>query len=204
MITLFPGPYIFHRSIEQHTMHKQSILNKIMNEYNVNVNRRDYLWVPDSRSGVITNYSQQNTSLLTQEQYRDIIMSSVDILLREIYADDSPVRPSKELPIRSSIREVWWNVYHENDYVIPHNHGPRGISGVYIVDMNESEENTTTFLFDNPYALSHDIPLWEQRYQASYAKEGDILLFPSSMNHYVDRVNGRKVSLSFNVDVHFK
>lgn len=204
MLQLFPGPYIFQTQIENHSTLKQEILPKILEEYNQNQFKDEYLWTPDSNSGVKTNYSHMDPTLLTIDQYKEIVWNPVDELLGNLYAEDSPIKPSINPPTNSTISGLWWNVYTPGDYVELHNHCPAGISGIYFIDLPEDTKNTTVFVHDNNYALSHEVQLWSQKHIADYVKEGDLLLFPSSMHHYVDKSNGKKVSISFNVDVHFK
>jgi|LakMenEpi03Aug12_release.lakeMendotaPanAssembly.Ray.scaffolds.fasta_scaffold736152_1 uncharacterized protein (TIGR02466 family) len=206
MLHLFSGPFVFHTQAKNHQTYKNEILSKIILEYDENKFKDEYLWTPTSKSGVKTNYSNMNFSLLTTDQYKDIVWDSVEKLISHLYSEYSPIKPSNNPPsiYDCDISSIWWNIYASGDYVELHNHCPAGVSGIYLIDLPEDTKNTTVFVHNNDYALSHNVQMWSQKHIADYAKEGDVILFPSSMYHYVNASSGRKVSISFNVNINFK
>ena len=203
-IFTFPSEYIFCYSVPNHKEIKQDILPRILNEYQEKQQEESYRWNPGSKSNVTTNYYQMNETLLSPEQQVDVIWNPMDAMLSIFYAPDSPLRPCPDAPKESNINSLWWNVYNEGDYVELHNHSPAGVSGFYLIDLPEDQENGTVFSYRNPYALSHKMEMWAMRHQAKHLKEGDVVLFPSSLEHYVNPTKGRKVSISFNIEVTFE
>jgi uncharacterized protein (TIGR02466 family) len=203
-IFTFPPIYVFHYTVPNHQQIKAEVLPKILAEYEEKHLEESYRWHPGSKSGVTTNYNTSSINLLTEEQHVDIIWNALDIMLSIFYADDSILRPCKQMPTRSVINACWWNVYNKGDYVELHNHAPAGVSGFYILDLPDEHENGTVFQATNPYALSHKIDMWNDTHTTSHLKEGDVVLFPSSLRHYVNPSEGRKVSISFNIDLLFE
>jgi len=201
MIKLLPGAYIYHGAALNHATHKEMLLPKILSEYEQNKDNEDYLWIPEAQSKVKTNFSNADSNLLTQDQYHDIVWNAVNEFIDIIYDKNSPVIPSPDRPKDSNILGLWWNVYHQGDYVESHSHRSEGVSGVYFLELTET--NSTTFVYDNHYTLSHKISSWTTKYTANYVKEGDVLLFPSTLNHYVNPVVNRKVSISFNIEFNY-
>jgi hypothetical protein len=203
-IISLPTAYIYKYSVPNHQEIKQILLPKILNEYESNKHKKSYRWNPDSQSNITTNYSIRDSSLLSHQQQLDIVWNAMDAMFDVMYDENSIIRPSDEVPIQSKLNSCWWNVYNEGDYVELHNHYHAGVSGFYILDLPDNQTNSTVFAYQNLYPLSSKTSMTELRYYAEDAIEGDVLLFPSSLNHYVNPSKGRKVSISFNIEVTFE
>lgn len=83
----------------------------------------------------------------------------------------------------------WWHQnYVEGGYHGPHDHKSHTISGIYILELEK--ENTTVF-----YSQNDDR---EYSFVLDDVKEGDLILFDSTVWHSVDPNDGKKIVLCFN------
>jgi hypothetical protein len=208
MLKLFPAPFIYHDKVINHINIKNEILPHILNEYNNNKNDESYVWQsygPINNNANTNFYNSLPLENTLQKYLIDIVFNPTNKLIDELYNLDEFARPSSTKPISAKLASIWWNVYGNGKYVEPHNHGLFGISGVYFLDLPNDEPNSTTFLFNNHYPISDDKTedFSLLYHNTSYVKEGDVLLFPTAMPHYVNPVNSTKVSIAFNVKLTF-
>lgn len=114
-------------------------------------------------------------------------------------------------PVRCDI-QAWPNVNRHGDYHGPHNHGWSYLSGTYYVQMPvERPQDSVTgrrpaaITFSDPrhgayrHSLAPD-PNGNARYTV-YPKPGTLLMWPSSLTHYVhpNLSDETRISISFNV-----
>jgi hypothetical protein len=198
-ITLFPTPYVFHHKVKDHEKIKKQLLPKFIEEYKINKNNINYKWEQKSTSTVTTNYKAHGTHYYTEAQYNSIIWEPLDALYKTLFGDDAPFFTSDKFPLKSYIEMIWWNVYTKGSYAIAHNHGYGKISGVYLLELNEV--NSTTFLTDDAHYFGQTSG--RTAHTADYAEEGDVLLFPSSLLHFVNPAIKRRTTIAFNVFTDF-
>tara|TARA_R100000315_G_C5225946_1_gene137010 strand:- start:273 stop:848 length:576 start_codon:yes stop_codon:yes gene_type:complete len=105
--------------------------------------------------------------------------------------------------------ECWINVHNNRMYQECHDHVPSIISGIYYINFDKSVDKGAVFL--HPNSTFADMcagqgislgPLSESKY-CFPVEEGDLIIFPSTLKHYVppslNRKDGLRVSLSFNI-----
>ena len=180
MLYFFESPFIFSQNIEKHNQIKSQLLPKILEKYNKNKNNEEYLWKKNSETKMITSYHDTSIDLYDDFFYENVIFKPVNNLINQI---------NLKVNSKCSLENIWWNVYQKNDYADVHNHGPEKLSGLYVLNLNE--KNTTVFVTKNDLCL--------QTHETDYVKEGDVLLFPSSLLHYVRPSKSRRVTISFNI-----
>jgi|694.fasta_scaffold124343_2 uncharacterized protein (TIGR02466 family) len=207
MLKLFPGPFVYHDSIENHQDIKQDILPKIIEECENNKTNESYIWqtYASVNNNARTNFYNTRSDLFQQKHIENIIHKPLNKLLDSLYNENFVAIPSTSLPQNAKIKAIWWNVYKKGEYVELHNHGLFGLSGVYFIDLPDDEVNSTTFVYNNYYPLSDDKKedFSLLYHNSEYVKEGDVLIFPSSLKHYVNPVLTTKVSISFNIELIF-
>jgi len=133
-----------------------------------------------------------------------------DFLYNYLLLDDAIWKPIKEmfdnfpnnywqikLPKGASISKIWYNYYDgiKSTHQEQHHHRPHNFSGIYFLELNS--ENTTTF-----YNYHPDVS-FERRKVLDDVKEGDVVIFPSSLMHQVNYCYGKKISISFNVNLFY-
>lgn len=187
----FPSPFVFRYQVPEHQQIKQELKPTLESLYQSNYTKPNYKWTNDStfNSNMCTNYklSAGQRTWYTKEQLQAIVWNPVDKLLERLDSKTSKCKLSM----------FWWNVYQKGDFAPLHNHGLFGISGVYLLHLNE--RNKTIFTYNNPALLknTHDL----EYHNTDDVPEGSVLLFPSSLNHSVDPAETTRFTISFNVEL---
>jgi len=140
----------------------------------------------------LTSYFNESGSIysfLKEKQYlKKIIWNPMDEMFNSII-------PLSSNPKVSSIDHAWLNIYEPGDIHHAHSHsGTSSFSVIYIVKLEG--ENTTWFHQDGP-------PGFEYLYCAKDAQEGDVLIFPSNLVHYVSPSLHSRITIAFNISSSF-
>ena len=88
---------------------------------------------------------------------------------------------STDLQRTINIKEVWAQRYTGSHYMSPHTHGNHGFSGILYTEFNPEVHKPTSFYgpfkgFTDGMDLEH----------TPEVEEGDMIIFPSSIVHYVE------------------
>jgi len=180
MIHNFEAPFVFHTTIQNHTQIQHYILSQIDSAIQSN----QYSIAP---GGAKSSYEKQQT-ILTKEMETSVVWNPFKQLLLE-----KTFTPSIQ---DATLTSMWWNVYSPGDYARPHNHHQSDFSGIYIVSMNE--KNKTLF---HSYGSSYNLPWNTETYSTDKIKEGQVMIFPSSLIHSVESCSKERVVVSFNITV---
>jgi uncharacterized protein (TIGR02466 family) len=110
-----------------------------------------------------------------------------------------------EKKIKPYITQSWLNFTEIYQYHHKHRHSNSLISGVFYINCNENFDKIT-FFSDKFSSIKFDIKEWNIWNSETWyfpIKTGDIILFPSSLNHMVEtkKENNIRISLAFNVFV---
>ena len=106
-----------------------------------------------------------------------------------------------------SIKEMWMNVMSRGGHQTIHSHANSFISGViYLTDSHESAKTVfhktmggQDFVFSNNHSESSITPYNGDRWIASDAECGDMVLFPSFLLHAVPKNEGlERITVAFN------
>ena len=143
------------------------------------------------------NYRSINTHVLLNPQMsgiREFISNSLGLFFTEIYQ-----------PLTTDIRvtQSWVNISNPGEYHHKHFHPNSFISGVFYIQANSddkihfyNEQQNTLIIPHKSYNLFNSETWWVD------VKEGQLLLFPSKLQHMVSNVqaaeNKQRISLSFN------
>jgi hypothetical protein len=93
------------------------------------------------------------------------------------------------------VRHIWYNHYEAGGHHEPHSHIGFGLAGVYFLQLDEPN----TLRFHSPTAAISK--LVNDTVSAEFLTEGDIVLFPSHMLHYVQPAQKPRTTISFNLDL---
>jgi uncharacterized protein (TIGR02466 family) len=101
------------------------------------------------------------------------------------------------------ITQSWLNYTETNQYHHKHRHPNSLISGVFYINCHE-ELDKIKFFDDRYKAIKLEVKDWNTWNSESWwftVKTGDIVMFPSSLNHMVETKEGdnTRISLAFNV-----
>lgn len=195
IIELFPS-LIYKTSVKDNKQIQSLCKSYVENEYELNPSTFVDAWDAD----VFTTYG------------RDI-----DFPWREIFEHYSEIfedlKQSYNIKGYPSVTEAWFNAYKQNQYQEIHEHLPGQFSAVHYISYDPNEHLPTIFINPNrQVAISNspkfindnpdDVPnTWAAQ---SFIKvdEGDLIIFPSYLEHKVPRQKSTKlrITLSFNLN----
>jgi len=132
-------------------------------------------------------------------EIKNFILSGIDYYVENI------INPRYE--IKFFITQSWFNYTQPKQYHHKHSHPNSIISGVFYFNVDQNEDSIT-FYSDAPKQINI-LPKEYKHYninvtgvsQKFSVKNGDLLLFPSTLEHMVERTNTNnvRISLAFNV-----
>jgi len=184
----FRPEFVFYTSVINHSIHKKFILDSIADEVQSRINevstvQETYHTISSRGTNKQLEYSQQ------------FIQDVIDNPLRKMYKEIN----LKEQIDSAIITDAWWNYYHPGKSTEPHTHLQTDFSGIYIVKLEE--KNTTRFY---RHGNSGTFSLFEQYYDTSHITEGNVIIFPSSLLHWVLPTQKERCSFSFSVRLKVK
>ena len=188
MIYLFPGDFIFWSSVKNHESIKQSLLSMISNNLSATSDNQRYKWLCD----VNTEFFNQNVF-----KYLPLITNQIYPSLDKMFLELQNLSNNFKVPKVSTVTQIWYNHYEANGNQEVHSHAGSSFSGIYILNLNE--ENKTVFC---SYNASMFIAGTEVK-QLKEAKEGDIIIFPSNLLHYVLPCEQTRDSIAFNISCEY-
>ena len=151
-------------------------------------------------------YLSINTRLLNKEclkELKDKIQSQIEHYVHSVL--------NVETGVEFYITNSWITVHEKGDYAAQHNHVNSLFSGTYYIDAPDDDESALYFHTKNkntifPTSVSPTINEWNIFNSGSYyfkPKTGDLFIFPSHLEHSVDRSTSesKRYCLAFNVFV---
>ncbi len=191
MFLMFPTP-ILKFSLARHQEHKETYVPKVLEFFN-------------SRTGNPSHFEsrQENSYLLMN------VDSGLDI--KDTQLDDMCIQYTNYLSgnkLLSFSRKSWFGVHSPEMHIQSHAHYGALLSGVYYMQYDPEYDYPTTFT--SP--IQNEIENWDGgRFEPNNEltipstfpnyfniKEGDVLLFPSWLSHYVPRSReGAKERITF-------
>lgn len=183
---IFPLEFVFWTKNPKHEIHKQQLLPKIKEGLGETHGKQVDKWLCD----VNTEFFNNNAGF---EKYLPFIMDAAYPALDQMFAEI----PNITTPSSSKITEIWYNHYglSGGSGQEVHSHGCAGYSGIYLLEL--TEPNTTIFY---SYLAGLSNVAASATFKTEFASEGDILLFPSSMLHYVVPTKNARTTVAFNVN----
>lgn len=190
MIYNFPSPMIFSQVIPDHKEVKDYLMPKIADDIEANgeIYAARASWFCDITSSYFRN---GHLDFITKEVVESIVWNPLRQFYREVpeYQQVDTINPI--------ITDLWYNSYTSGQYQEPHTHtGHRSsmvFSGIYLLDLHE--ENTTRFISPAPsWCREQEIHKLTRE-----CEEGTVLIFPSSLMHYVVPSKAQKTTISFNI-----
>jgi hypothetical protein len=186
----FPGPYVWKRKFPGHEELKARVLPKILAAAEANAGNLSFRWDNKGDSTILTNYFTESVNPWGYFEKGDIVAIALESA-REF--EKSSELPGASFPKDYAIKGFWWNRYVEGSLAPPHVHSP-GISGVYILE--QTGRCPLEFMHVNHYAADSEEP---NVYYTPDAEEGDILLFPGTLPHWVRPAQSPRTTVSFNL-----
>ena len=190
MIYLFPGDFIYWSKLKNHEYIKKNLLPKIVNNLDKTQGSQNGKWLCDVNTEFFNLNISKYLSLVTEEIY-----PALDGMFLEL----QKLSNNFKTPKISTVTNIWYNHYETNNNQEVHSHSIKtaNFSGIYILNLNE--ENKTVFYSYNTSIV--DMGLSSK--QLKEAKEGDIIIFPSNLLHYVLPCEQTRDSIAFNISCEY-
>lgn len=205
----FPHNFIFWEPVENHQEIKQIYLEKIKQREHLIT--KPEVWNCDVLSSF--ECQQINNEIFDEYFHQNVIWKACDKLLQSIPFNF-------DVPSSSSVLNVWFNTYKKGQYQEIHNHLWSGsnllilsneraqnivglLSGIYI--LHSEETNKTVFYqegmnpFDRTKMGSNFNGTYGIKKTTEEIKEGNVILFPSSLSHYTVPAEKSRTIISFNI-----
>ena len=179
MIHEFNAPFVFWTKVNNHKKIKDTlvpIIKTISNNDNSTV----------TVDGSTTTYYHQTYSYFTSDMIDDIILKPIEQMHTE---------KNLNRPLRFHLDALWWNNYTSGGRTKVHKHQHADWSGIYLLHLEEP--NTTTFY--SQYGEAPNIGYMNQHKVMDNAVEGDVMIFPSFMQHCADVCTKNRIIVSFDV-----
>ena len=184
MIHEFNAPFVFWTKVNNHKKIKDTlvpIIKTISNKDNSTV----------TVDGSTTTYYHQTYSYFTSDMIDDIILKPIEQMHTE---------KNLNRPLRFHLDALWWNNYTSGGRTKVHKHQHADWSGIYLLHLEEP--NTTTFY--SQYGEAPNIGYMNQHKVMDNAVEGDVMIFPSLMQHCADVCTKNRIIVSFDVISEFE
>jgi hypothetical protein len=136
--------------------------------------------------GSTTTYYHQKYSYFTNDILEDIIWKP----LEQMHEEKNISKPQGY-----NLDALWWNNYTSGGRTKVHKHERADWSGIYLLHLEES--NTTTFY--SQYGEAPNSGYMNQHKVMDNATEGDVIIFPSFMQHCGDVCTKNRIIVSFDV-----
>ena len=184
MIHEFNAPFVFWTKVNNHKKIKDTlvpIIKTISNNDNSTV----------TVDGSTTTYYHQTYSYFTSDMIDDIILKPIEQMHTE---------KNLNRPLRFHLDALWWNNYTSGGRTKVHKHQHADWAGIYLLHLEEP--NTTTFY--SQYGEAPNIGYMNQHKVMDNAVEGDVMIFPSFMQHCADVCTKNRIIVSFDVISEFE
>ena len=184
MIHEFNAPFVFWTKVNNHKKIKDTlvpIIKTISNNDNSTV----------TVDGSTTTYYHQTYSYFTSDMIDDIILKPIEQMHTE---------KNLNRPLRFHLDALWWNNYTSGGRTKVHKHQHADWSGIYLLHLEEP--NTTTFY--SQYGEAPNIGYMNQHKVMDNAVEGDVMIFPSFMQHCANACTKNRIIVSFDVISEFE
>ena len=178
------------RPVAAHKETKDSVLGEIKK-----LCQDSRCFIPRSGEQVFTDYMIPSEA--SARKYKDEVIDSVMPNIEEF----SLSMGAKKL----NMGQIWFQRYETDFYHGTHNHWPSLFSVIYYLEFDPSEHESTVLM--NPNRLHAELYRAQNiQLETSFSpkiKEGDILIFPSFVDHYAPMNKSKmpRTIVSFNFDM---
>ncbi len=164
-----------------------------------------------------TSFFDESMQDHTKEEEIEVqaLLADISVNLQEA------IKSAEFYPHAFLVAQQWFNAYGPGQNQEPHNHVPSHLSGIYYITFDPNLHSGTTFL--NPNKMYTEGPRYNKHYydpdmfgygcykeeMSLTVAEGDVVIFPSQMEHMVQRQptieknpdSKLRMTFSFNVEL---
>lgn len=197
MLKIFPPNFVFSQKVENHQEIKEKYYSRILddNQKNGEIYKTNNNWYCKVSSSFFANDPQRNFLLFDEDFMKDVVWDNFRLFFKEM----RKIVDDYNLPQRSDITEIWYNIYQKGEFQDMHSHlgpfhGSCNFSGIYLIHLEEP--NKTAFRQEG-IIPGHSAFIYE--HFTEDLEEGTVILFPSSLLHLVKPCEKTRTTVSFNI-----
>jgi len=196
---VFPSNFVYWNSIPNHQEIKEKYYNKLLT-VSKNWDNNPYFY-----TNFTSSFRDYQNTTVNEEIKRDssflqsVIWNPIDKMLSDNFFNGI-------IPEYSELSELWFNVYKpgESQEVHEHNgyytniqgkHVCSSYSGIYILHSEESNKT----VFYQPAPCPGTPVSGSVNYKTDHIEEGNVIIFPSTLLHYVLPCEKSRVTIAFNI-----
>jgi hypothetical protein len=201
-IFTFPAKFVYWDKVKTHDKIKSKYYPRIIdhkNKYSEKCKTKNKSWNCDCITSFFMKDEGPNVNF-EKDFFDEVIWNTFDEMLLNLNKSVLNV----PIPIKSYVRNLWYNHYTEGMHQEIHTHEKNNLtmhySGIYLLDVQE--ENTTVFV-DNNNCHLYDVNSGLKSYQTKHIKEGNVIFFPAELMHFVNPCLKSRTTISFNIECEF-
>lgn len=184
----FPTPFVYRIMNPNHDQMKDTLVSQILSL----VENTDLSTPETWNCSVTSSFNKRVQFLETTDIVKTLVFDPIDKLMKCDVVIPFNIR-------QVHLQHIWFNVYEPGQYQEVHTHKNYNVSkntniifsGIYVLSLDE--KNPTSF-----YNLSSST-MFQKEYHATDIREGEIVIFPSCLPHYVNPCQKRRITISFNI-----
>ena len=184
---IFPCDFIFWKPAKEHKKIKEQLFPLINNNLDKTKDKQLNKWLCD----VNTEFFESD---INNKKYFKLILNEIYPAVDAMFNEINNLR----IPKQSTVTRIWYNHYNNLQGQEVHTHtGDGNLSGIYLLHLEE--KNKTVF-----YSyVSGNSGLCHEHKKTDEIEEGNIILFPSHLLHYVLPSKEKRITVAFNIKIDF-
>ena len=164
MLFEFENPFVFWTSVKDH----QKIKDKLVPRIKRDSANEDLIHRPNEF--MVSSFYSQTYDYITDEMLKNIVWDP----LEQMHVEKQIMTPPNY-----TLEAFWWNVYQPGGFAKVHSHASADWSGVYLLHL---EEPNQTYFYSH-FGHTPNTGYMNQQKILDEAVEGDVMIFPSFMEH---------------------
>jgi hypothetical protein len=192
-LNIFPSQFVYYTKVQNHSQLKERYLSKILEDLEQNkfLYESSKTWKCDVVSSFFGNKTK-NLKMFGDDFCDAVVWEPLKLLKEELHQ----TIPMYDFPKKFMLSEIWYNAYEKDYFQEYHKHGQSNFSGIYLIDLHET--NKTVFMQDDLPSIITDKYFL---YNTEHIKEGNVIIFPSNLQHCVNSCENNRVTVSFNIKI---
>jgi hypothetical protein len=201
------GPFYW----KTHVSENQSILDRCLGKIEDYSKENPVIVPADWECNIHSSYKSNDPNMKLDTPWLHSIYTKYISLFLDEFLDK---------PGMAKVFDPWYNVFSYDQFQEPHAHFPNDFSLVHYVLFEENEHSPTTFISPNTTAAeaqrSFRPTLFDKInkkdpkksfYMTNYTpleiKQGDLIIFPSSLSHYVkqNKSDRKRITFTLNMEI---
>ena len=183
-----PSDFVYVYKNPRHNEIKKRLMPKIEQAC---IDYPDELKSKDWHCTIVSSFHKE-LDIFDDDTIHQIVWEACDNMFMET--------PLSYTPKHSTLQKIWFNRYETGQFqeVHAHDHGSTSFSGIYLLDVSGPNETVFSSITGSPFLQ------WQiDTSKNENIREGCTLIFPSTLQHFVNPVSTDRTSIAFNIQSNF-